>query len=231
MQSSKEKTEPTSASGLGKWAEDGTGACAGERPDGCLPGARAAHGIGSAKRWIVAVAAVATVCFALAGCAPKAAGDESTWSMDVDCGMCHADQQASMEDEALSACTHVQQAQATCTTCHVDEATLSGVHEGATADSTKPKKLKKSDVTPVTCQAAGCHDESPEEHVALTAGVTELTDSNGTMVNPHEVMGLTEGHADIVCADCHAMHSAGSTAAETCVSCHHAGVYECNTCH
>lgn len=151
--------------------------------------------------------------------------------MDVDCGMCHADQQASMEDEALSACTHVQQAQATCTTCHVDEATLSGVHEGATADSTKPKKLKKSDVTPATCQAAGCHDESPEEHVALTAGVTELTDSNGTMVNPHEVMGLTEGHADIVCADCHAMHSAGSTAAETCVSCHHAGVYECNTCH
>ena len=136
--------------------------------------------------------------------------------MDVDCGMCHADQQASMEDEALSACTHVQQAQATCTTCHVDEATLSGVHEGATADSTKPKKLKKSDVTPATCQAAGCHDESPEEHVALTAGVTELTDSNGTMVNPHEVMGLTEGHADIVCADCHAMHSAGSTAAETC---------------
>ena len=73
--------------------------------------------------------------------------------------------------------------------------------------------------------------QSPEEHVALTAGVTELTDSNGTMVNPHEVMGLTEGHADIVCADCHAMHSAGSTAAETCVSCHHAGVYECNTCH
>lgn len=74
MQSSKEKTEPTSASGLGKWAEDGTGACAGERPDGCLSGARAARGAGTAKRWIVAGAAVAAVCFALAGCAAEGRG-------------------------------------------------------------------------------------------------------------------------------------------------------------
>ena len=59
MQSSKEKTEPTSASGLGKWAEDGTGACTGERPDGCLPGARAERASARPKRWIVAVAAVA----------------------------------------------------------------------------------------------------------------------------------------------------------------------------
>ena len=94
-----------------------------------------------------------------------------------------------------------------------------------------PKKLKKTSVEAETCQAAGCHDLSKDEMLALTADVTELTDSEGTMVNPHDVIGKTEGHADILCSDCHNMHKAKTNPADTCVSCHHAGVYECNTCH
>ena len=57
---------------------------------------------------------------------------------------------------------------------------------------------------------------------ALTADITDLTDSKGTTVNPHEVMGLTAGHGDIACSDCHGMHRE-TVAADTCVGCHHAG--------
>ena len=163
--------------------------------------------------------------------APTTPADASMWSMDIDCGVCHQDKQASTEDSSLRACTHATQAGATCITCHSDESTLSTVHQDATAEGPMPKKLKKTTVDAQTCQASGCHDMSADEFKALTADVTELVDSNGTMVNPHEVMGLTAGHADIKCSDCHSEHKADAGAATTCISCHHAGVYECNTCH
>lgn len=163
--------------------------------------------------------------------APTTPADASMWSMDIDCGVCHQDKQASTEDSSLRACTHATQAGATCITCHSDESTLSTVHQDATAEGPMPKKLKKTTVDAQTCQASGCHDMSADEFKALTADVTELVDSNGTMVNPHEVMGLTAGHADIKCSDCHSEHKVDAGAATTCISCHHAGVYECNTCH
>lgn len=153
------------------------------------------------------------------------------WSPNMDCTTCHTAEGATMEDGSMGACIHVQQAQVECSTCHADEASLAGVHEGAAATDTMPKKLKATVVDAKTCQAAGCHDESQDEMLALTAGITDLTDSQGTQVNPHEVMGKTAGHADILCSDCHTMHKAKANAADTCVSCHHAGVYECNTCH
>ena len=136
-----------------------------------------------------------------------------------------------MEDAAMGACVHVQEAQVDCITCHADEQKLADVHTDATATDTMPKKLKTTVVDAATCQAPGCHDLSAEEMLALTADIIELTDSQGTMVNPHDVMGRTAGHADILCSDCHNMHKAEVSAADTCVSCHHAGVYECNTCH
>ena len=150
--------------------------------------------------------------------------------MDMDCTVCHADQGATAASENSGAGIHVMHADASCISCHADEATLSTVHENATPDRVMPNQLKTS---MVTCQSSGCHDLTDEEMLDLTKDVTELTDIEGTMVNPHEVIGLTPGHSEITCSSCHVMH--GSTtdvyAAETCISCHHAGVYECNTCH
>lgn len=189
--------------------------------------------------------AVGMVC--VAGCSPQSSDDAASsepkgsdssqaatqagWSLDMECATCHSAEGGTMEDGASGASAHVRQAQATCATCHVDEQELASVHEGKTASDAMPKKLKKTAVEAQTCQASGCHNETADEMAALTAGYTELVDTKGTQVNPHEVMGLTEGHADITCSNCHNMHEAEVAAADTCVSCHHAGVYECNTCH
>lgn len=189
------------------------------------------------------VGAIGALC--IAGCAPQVeqrAGSSSqeaparqtaqaSWSLDMDCVTCHKTEGVTMEDGSSGASTHVTQAQATCAACHVDEQGLGSVHEGKTASDAMPKKLKKTEVDAATCQASGCHNESADQMAALTAGYTELVDTKGTQVNPHEVMGLTEGHADITCSNCHNMHESEVAAADTCVSCHHAGVYECNTCH
>ena len=61
--------------------------------------------------------------------------------------------------------------------------------------------------------------------------IDTLVDVQGTKANPHEVMTLTAGHKDIVCADCHSEHGPELDEAMVCVSCHHMGTYECNTCH
>lgn len=189
--------------------------------------------------------AAAAITIAVAGCSPQepaaekpaeqGGGSDSAvqvaWSPDMDCATCHATEGATMEDGSMGACIHVQEAQTTCISCHADEAALADVHKEATATDTMPKKLKATVVDAASCQAAGCHDLSADEMLARTATITDLTDSQGTQVNPHEVMGLTDGHADILCSDCHNMHKAEVNAADTCVSCHHAGVYECNTCH
>lgn len=196
---------------------------------------------GAKNKILVAMVAVAT-CLGLMACAPQQAANTEepassepaagpAWSIDMDCAVCHEDQHATMQDSGLLAGVHLESANATCASCHMDEAALSAVHEGKTADSPKPTKLKKTTVSTESCMNETCHAVSDEEFEALTADVTELTDANGTMVNPHTVMGLTEGHAEIQCSSCHAVHDEGATAAETCVTCHHAGVYECNTCH
>ena len=179
----------------------------------------------------------------LAACAPQhndetgseGANAESTqvaftWSYDSTCAQCHEKEDGSMDDAACLAAMHAAEG-TTCATCHTDEQGLASVHEGKTASDAMPKKLKKTAVEAQTCQSSGCHNETADEMTALTAGYTELVDTKGTQVNPHEVMGLTEGHADITCSNCHNMHEAEVAAADTCVSCHHAGVYECNTCH
>ena len=92
-----------------------------------------------------------------------------------------------------------------------------------------PKKLKKTDVSKEACLS--CHDQA--EVAAATADLTVLTDDNGLTVNPHELPGNSE-HDKLVCAKCHTMHEEATpdeNAADACASCHHAGVYECHTCH
>ena len=204
----------------------------------------------------------AVAALALAGClVPVAAfAADSAWSMDADCASCHtkeaqthvviegaedagaadvgdaakpASKDAASEPTAAGAdplpLAAVHQA-VPCTGCHSDEKVLSTVHDGVTADSKLPKRLRKAKIDEALC--LGCHG-SYEDLAEKTADCTVLTDSAGTVVNPHD---LPEGadHAKIDCLDCHTAHKAqeaSETALNTCTGCHHTGVFECGTCH
>lgn len=152
------------------------------------------------------------------------------WSFDDDCGACHAAQAGSMEDSGCLASLHAE-AGNTCQTCHSDQEGLAAVHEEASADGAKKlTKLRKTSIDQDACLA--CHG-GYEELAAKTADSTFLTDAEGTVVNPH-ALPPKEDHANITCADCHAMHTDASSselAPEFCISCHHANVYACHTCH
>lgn len=186
-------------------------------------------------------AVVATVgLLALAGCAPQegaagqsaSAGEPSaagfTWSADADCAMCHATENDSLTDASCE--ISASHGQLTCASCHTDTAGLEKAHDGVDPGNYKaPKKLKDSEVSPDACLS--CHDQA--EVAAATADLTVLTDDNGTTVNPHELPANDE-HANLTCAKCHTMHKAGdpqTDAPVACANCHHAGVYECHTCH
>lgn len=178
--------------------------------------------------------------WAMTGCAPKqgvagqdASSDETakvdfTWSADSDCAMCHSTESDSLIDASCEiSASHGQLA---CSSCHTDTAGLEEAHEGVDPGNYKaPKRLKDSEVPKEACLS--CHD--PEDMIAATSDLAILTDDNGTTVNPHD-LPENEEHADITCGKCHAMHEAGDPQADApgvCASCHHAGVYECYTCH
>ena len=198
------------------------------------------------RKPLAALAVVAAIIIA-AGCSPQggepkategpnpaeqttAAEPASDWSLATDCATCHSAEAATTTEASLGAGVHATTAGTDCATCPPVEGALATGHPGADGPGAIHKKLPNTTVEAQTCPAAGCHDLSAEELGALTADITDLTDSKGTTVNPHEVMGLTAGHGDIACSDCHGMHRE-TVAADTCVGCHHAGVYECNTCH
>ncbi|WP_281656136.1 cytochrome c3 family protein [Eggerthella sinensis] len=183
---------------------------------------------------------------AAAGCTPQApssteggngdAGDQPvavafTWSAEADCAMCHAKEDASMTDASCLAATHEQEGN-TCSTCHTDVQGLTKAHESATPEDAVKKATKLRDTTIDEDACFSCHG-SYDELAEKTASSTLLTDSQGTVVNPH-ARPDGEGHADQTCADCHVMHSdepVTESAPAFCISCHHAGVYQCNTCH
>lgn len=200
-----------------------------------------------AKRsWVKGVCVLSAVLLVglVAGCSPQQGTDakpqqdtgssdpiQVAWSADMDCSTCHSTQEATMTNDAMGAAMHVNEAQTSCMTCHTDEKKLATAHEGKTASDPSPKKLKTTSVDIATCQSSGCHDLNTEEMLALTANDTQLIDSKGTQANPHDVIGKTEGHADITCSNCHNMHKEATNPADSCVTCHHTGVYECGTCH
>ncbi|WP_296010082.1 hypothetical protein [uncultured Adlercreutzia sp.] len=194
----------------------------------------------------------ATVALALAvGCTPQAASsggeassaqDEDapvaqadfTWNEESDCATCHSTEGDSTSDDACLASTHAA-AGASCVSCHDDSEGLAKAHEGASLDSTPAKRLKTTEVSSETCLASDCHNTTLEELAALTTDCTIFTDDNGTVVNPHEAPDLTPSHveAEMTCTDCHNAHEEASEEnyQKVCSSCHHAGVYECGTCH
>ncbi len=161
--------------------------------------------------------------------APSAASI-SAWSYADDCSLCHAAESNSLTDPACLAGIHAANGN-TCQTCHADESDLAVVHEGANAEKAqKVTKLRKTGIKQDAC--LGCHG-SYDDLAAKTADSTVLTDSEGKTVNPH-ALPANEDHSETTCASCHVMHtkkSVSETAPEYCISCHHANVYACHTCH
>ena len=192
-----------------------------------------------------------------------ALAEEFEWSMDADCAMCHTDKvlvqadeasEESAEGEAVAAETaddaddeatadegtadettasflYEVHGVLPCTSCHVKEDIMAKKHKGETPESKLPKKLSSKDkVETETCLA--CHG-SWEDLAEKTADCDVLTDTNGLVVNPHD---LVEGHEDkLTCTSCHSVHEEDAEiakdAALACKSCHHSGVWECGTCH
>ena len=128
------------------------------------------------------------------------------------------------------AAMHVQDFSFTCITCHEDNDKLAQGHNKLNSGKVA-KRLKKTSIESKICLA--CHNM--ETLAKATADVDVLTDSNGTIVNPHD-LPVNDSHAGITCSSCHKAHQAGEkaladTAYTTCISCHHEAVFECGTCH
>lgn len=186
---------------------------------------------------IIAVAAAALVlCVGVFGCEPKIVpngptsdSDDGTgeiaWSISVDCTVCHAKQ------GAFHVAGHANAA-VVCTDCHKDMTALARVHDGKTASSPMPSRLKMTKMTNEACLS--CHGPL-DTLAAATASLTVCTDSEGKTVNPHTAVDLTESHRESLrCNDCHSEHEdidANEVAKTVCVDCHHQDVFTCGTCH
>lgn len=200
------------------------------------------------RRMSVFCAAVVLVLVvvAIVGCAPQQqaaapADDEASradavqvaWSTGSDCESCHTTEAASRKDATS---LHAAHADSTCVSCHDDEEGLATAHKKYQTGN-PASKLKKTDVASSSCLVSGCHDQA--ELVQATADETVLTDTKGTVVNPHD-LPVHEDHTEgVTCASCHKMHGTGTSDVDavyqaskaTCLSCHHNEVYECHTCH
>ena len=210
------------------------------------------------KKSVLVVSALATaMAFGMVSLA-NAAQTEYKWSMDLDCALCHAKEAASLgltaaaeegtadgakadaetTDEELGSAhttevaayarTHVQNFKFECATCHIDSEGLEKGHKDLNSGK-EATRLKRSEVDDSICLT--CHQ--PEKLVEATADYTGLTDAKGTTVNPHELPKVGN-HEIIQCFNCHQVHSEKAiteTAIAACNSCHHAGVFECGTCH
>lgn len=136
---------------------------------------------------------------------------------------------AAMTGHEGYAAMHVADLDFDCATCHMDSDKLAKAHKRLNSGKAATT-LKKTSVGSEICLT--CHDTA--SLAEATQECTILTDSEGTTVNPHDLPEVDE-HASIVCVDCHEAHatdeSLAASSRATCGSCHHAGVYECGTCH
>lgn len=151
-----------------------------------------------------------------------------SFSMDVDCTLCHTKEIDNMQIEGFTGYNHKD---LTCIMCHDDGESLAAAHEEySVRQATRVVALVNTTVDEELCFS--CHGDR-EALIAATADSTVLVDENGTQVNPHD-LPAGDQHASITCGSCHKMHNdltTQQTAQNTCLTCHHANVYECNTCH
>lgn len=157
---------------------------------------------------------------------------QTEWSIDADCGLCHVDEKDSYTSAACLASAHQD---ILCVSCHDNQASMAEVHEGKTVGDKVPNKLKQTEVGGTTCLS--CHYETLENLAIATPDIPDAIDDNKTTINPHEAMLMPQHQTEedrILCGDCHKMHkdkTAEKAMSLACTSCHHAGVFECYTCH
>lgn len=154
-----------------------------------------------------------------------------SFSMDSDCGLCHEAPMRSEGGPGSLVNSHTKKNGLACISCHSESSGLVSAHDGITSESSEPKKLKKAKISESTCLS--CHG-SYEELSQKTTDSSVLIDVDGLRVNPHEASQLNEAHAEeITCLKCHGEHKEKTEAdmQAYCFNCHHAKVYECNTCH
>lgn len=200
------------------------------------------------KKHLLLIFLLATMVFVLyiTGCVPKTVDSESRgdegitadasdmaidWSPESNCASCHSSEAGSLSNAATAAGIHSAQ-RLNCISCHTDaDGTLMKVHEKVEAGQTTAKSLRRTAVASETCTVSGCHDD-PALRVKATDGLDAFQDSNGLVVNPHELPDTKE-HTSINCSNCHSGHAPmqDDKLMLACTSCHHAGVFECGTCH
>ena len=117
-----------------------------------------------------------------------------------------------------------------CVSCHADEEALAEVHASMKNPDNAPRRLRKTSVVDAACTA--CHDT--QVLAEATAASEALVDGKGSAFNPHDIPQV-EAHEDqLTCLSCHKVHSEadlGQMAVKACSKCHHAGIFECYTCH
>lgn len=199
------------------------------------------------------------LCLATLGHAAGEKGTDYEWSTKLDCSLCHQKEVDSLKSSAVAtqndvvdvsktaetasapirennhtddingyAVMHAETLGLVCTDCHADSDGLNSGHKKLNSGK-ESKRLKKSEVANEACTS--CHEIERLEKA--TASYKGIIDNNGTVVNPH-ALPASESHDNIHCTDCHEAHSGKTideTGVGTCISCHHAGVFECNTCH
>lgn len=144
---------------------------------------------------------------------------------DAECRDCHEDENKSYQEDGTLVYQHQNVA---CIECHTDQG-LGGLHKDVDEDSRTPRRLKETTVDETSCLA--CHEK--DNLAEATKQLEILVDSEGTVVNPHDMPDV-EGHEDITCTSCHLAHESSEPDNEAkllCLGCHHMNVYECNTCH
>lgn len=164
--------------------------------------------------------------------APQVFSADEVEQLNATCVVCHEAPAASFAEDAGAPCLAQSHALVPCVSCHPATDAYAKAHQDATPEAAaKVKKLRGTSVDPQTC--LGCHGPA-QDLAAATADCTALTDTNGTVVNPHELPEVTD-HQKLDCTSCHTMHAANKPADEQalkkCTGCHHARVFECGTCH
>ncbi len=165
--------------------------------------------------------------------ASEGAGDEKGSQGEGD----SKDAAAPADDERAAAVTayaamHAADLGFDCFTCHNDAEGLEEAHDAKKLNSGKEaRRLKKTEVSAEFCQ--GCHDR--QALAGVTADYQGLVDKNGLAVNPHD-LPQNDSHAGLACVSCHAAHPDEGAVIQDqamgqCISCHHAEVFECHTCH
>ncbi len=119
----------------------------------------------------------------------------------------------------------------TCISCH-DLDTLRKLYLLCDSDALEQANVEMSSSNEFCLVCHGSYEELSE----LTADYREFIDLENNIANPHEFGGgLTAEHKVSLCSSCHtSIHrtsNALSSAYIFCWDCHHAGVFECYTCH